>query len=281
MPRALTGPVVSHAFDLGHVPLFAAVTLAAFALARGHAARRAWFALAIATALAGGAELLQAFIPTREASVDDFVRGVGGEFLALAGIASWRRSREWRFAFALLSSTVAAVLLWSVADKVRVVQAFDRQMPTLASFEHDWELGRWHAKPGTTIVRSRDFHADGGWSLAVQCSRDVYPGVSIEGFKPDWRSYRLLTWSAFVPGTTALELTLRIDDDLGERYGTRFVAIVPLQPGAGTYHIDLDRVARALPAHRMNLAQITEVHFFLDHPDVARAFFLDAVQLEP
>ena len=84
-----------------------------------------------------------------------------------------------------------------------------------------------------------------------------------------------------MPGSTPLDLTVRIDDDLGDLYGTRFVTVVRLEPGARTYRVDLIAAAQALPEHALNLARITEVHFFLDHPDAPRTFLLDGVRLEP
>jgi VanZ family protein len=280
LPPALNTPVLRYTFDLGHVPLFAGVTLVLFSVVRGGRRRRALVAFIASALVAGGVEILQMAIPTREASLDDFGRGVAGALLTLAGIASWNRGRAWRLVFVTLSVSVAGAGVWLLVAQADIVRAFERQMPLLAGFEQSWELDRWHAKPATTMLRRRGNASEGDWSLEIDCQGGEYPGVSIEGFAPDWRRYRALVWSAYLPGSKPLQLTVRIDDDLGDIYGTRFVSIVELEPGSGTYRIGLDRVASALP-HPMNLAQITELHFFLDHPDRAETFFIDAVRLEP
>jgi hypothetical protein len=280
LPPTLNTPVLRYAFDLGHVPLFAGVTLVLFGIVRGGRHRRALVAFVASALLAGGVEILQMQIPTREGSLDDFARGTAGALLALAGIVSWNRARTWRLLFVTLSAGVAGGCVWLLVVQAGIVRAFERQMPLLAGFEHSWELDRWHAKPATTMQRRRANASEGEWSLEIDCQGGEYPGVSIEGFSPNWQRYRALAWSAYLPGSKPLELTVRIDDDLGAIYGMRFVSIVQLEPGSGTYRIDLDRVATALP-HPMNIAQISELHFFLDHPDRAGVFFLDAVRLVP
>ena len=175
LPPMLNDPVIRHAFDLGHIPLFAATTLVIAALLRGRARRRTLLAVIASICLAGSAELLQMFVPTREASVDDFLRGIVGALIAAAGIACWPRTRL-RLGFAAASCGVAAALAWSIVAEANVVRAFDRQMPVLGAFEHAWELERWHPKAATTIARSRGWRDDGEWSLEVQCEQGRLSG---------------------------------------------------------------------------------------------------------
>jgi hypothetical protein len=125
-------------------------------------------------------------------------------------------------------------------------------------------------------------HAGSAWALEVSCSpTTAYPGVSMEDFDSDWRGYRWLEWSLRVPSGEPLELSVRLDDDQGAVHGTRFTEVVRIVPPQELYRIDLREVAGHFREHPMNMAAITELHFFLDEPRVERDFSLDEVRLVP
>src|SRR5207244_266808 len=77
-PDRWHGPWQSKFFDLGHVPLFAALTLFLWRVLR-----RRWLPCAISLSLAGLTEVAQAFTG-RSADVLDFLRGAAGVGAAFA-----------------------------------------------------------------------------------------------------------------------------------------------------------------------------------------------------
>jgi hypothetical protein len=252
LPPALATPLADYAFDFLHPLLLAAVFLALRVFTLGLGARAEPVAAVLAAAAGALTEILQA-IGARDGSWSDF----GFDVLGIVLVAS-----------ALITR------------KERTLDQLQAMMPLLAGFEQAWELDRWHAKPDTQMVRTRRGAIAGGWSLEVSCSnRAPYPGVSIEEFDGDWRPYRWLEWSVRLPSAEPLELSVRLDDDQGARYGTRYTSVVRVVPGQQTYRIDLREVAAHFRAHPMNMARVTELHFFLDEPRTPRVFLIDDVRL--
>jgi hypothetical protein len=236
-------------------------------------------AAALSAAAGLVAELLQTFT-TREPSGRDFTLDLAGIALAWSGVVCWRRRRLFRLGHALVVVACAVATGWLIAREVAIRRDLARMMPLLAGFEHSWELDRWHAKPGTTMRRSRADPIRGEWSLEVRCSAtEAYPGVSMEDFEEDWRPYRWLEWSARLPSKEPIQLAVRIDDDQGARFGTRYTTYVATVPSEQVYRIDLRDVAMNFREHPMNLGRITELHFFLDEPETPHSFILDEVRL--
>jgi hypothetical protein len=279
LPRSLNTPVLRHAFDLAHAPLFAALFLAALRCLKPRVRRPGLLAAGLSVAAAGLSELLQ-LLMSREASVGDLVLDLLGIAFAWAGVRSWSRARAWRgvYGLAVAACVVAAAL--SVGLKAVESRELAAMMPLLAGFDRPFELDRWHAKEGTWMGRVSPGHAGSGWALEVRCSGTVaYPGVSMEDFEEDWRGYRWLEWSVTVPSGRPLDLAVRLDDDQGALHGTRYTTLVRAVPPRQTYRIDLREVAAHFREHPMNMAAITELHFFLDEPPMDAVFVLDEVRL--
>lgn len=278
IPRPLHTPVIGYALDLLHVPLFAATFLAALRILRPRMRRADPAAAGLSVAMAGVLEVLQG-MTSREPSWSDFALSLLGVALAWWGVWSWRRRAPWRAGHAAVALAFAVAGVGLFARQVTVSRAVAAMMPVLATFEHPWELERWHAKEATTMARTPARTGD-GWSLEVRCSRSpTYPGVSIEDFEGDWRPYRWLEWSIRMASPEPMRLAVRIDDDQGARFGDRYTAYIPIVPSREVYRIDLRAVATHFREHPMNLAHVTELHFFLDAPDSPRVFWLDDVRL--
>jgi hypothetical protein len=279
LPPALATPLADYAFDFLHPLLLAAVFLALRVFTLGLGARAEPVAAVLPAAAGALTEILQA-IGARDGSWSDFGFDVLGIALAWSGLACWRRGRRWAAGHGAVVLAVVLVASALITRKERTLDQLQAMMPLLAGFEQAWELDRWHAKPDTQMVRTRRGAIAGGWSLEVSCSnRAPYPGVSIEEFDGDWRPYRWLEWSVRLPSAEPLELSVRLDDDQGARYGTRYTSVVRVVPGQQTYRIDLREVAAHFRAHPMNMARVTELHFFLDEPRTPRVFLIDDVRL--
>jgi len=282
LPRVLQQPVWRDAFDLGHIPLFAVAFLVLRHVLRARFRRPELLAALASVAAAGTSELLQLFVGSRSASWGDVVLDLVGVALAWSTLSCWRRSGGWRAAHAALLVGGIAAACVSLGKSVLESRELAAMMPLLAGFEQRHELRRWHAKDGTEMSRKAPGLRGSGWALEVRCSASAgYPGVSIEDFESDWRGYRFLEWSVHVPSAKAFELALRIDDDQGALYGDRYTRLVRIAPPEEVYRVDLREVAAHFREHPMNMAAITEVHFFLDGPKAEQVFSLDEVRLVP
>ena len=281
LPRPLNAPLVRYASDFMHAPLFAVVFLTARRLLKPRSRRAELLAAILGIAAGGLSEMLQS-LTSREASVGDFAFDILGIALAWAGVSCWRRRGAWRATHAVVMAGCVAAAVFFVARKAAETRDLDAMMPLLAGFERPHELDRWEAKAGTRMRRTAPGHAGSGWALEVRCSAtEAWPGVSMEDFESDWRGYRWLEWSARLPSAEPLELAVRIDDDQGATHGTRYTAYVPISPSQEVYRIDLREVAAHFREHPMNMARVTELHFFLDEPRADHVFSLDEVRLVP
>src|SRR5438067_789173 len=108
LPHFWRGVWQSKFFDLGHVPLFAALTLLLWAVLGPGLVRPVLIALAVA----GLAEIVQNWVG-RTGDLLDFVRGALGSLAAAAIIRAWQaRSRRLRAAGCLLLA--AGLVAWPV-----------------------------------------------------------------------------------------------------------------------------------------------------------------------
>lgn len=281
LPLVLDTPVARYASDFLHAPLFAVLFLAARHLLRPRFRPATVAAATLAAAAGGFSEVLQSFT-SRQASARDFAFDLLGIALAWTGILCWRRRVSWRVVHAVVLAGFAVAVVLLVARKASESRELDAMMPLLAGFEKPHELQRWAAKAGTRMQRTAPGHAGTAWALEVSCSGGAtWPGVSLEDFAGDWRGYRWLEWSVHLPSGSPLELAVRLDDDQGSVHGTRYTEYLPIVPSREVYRIDLRKVAAHFREHPMNMARMTELHFFLDEPRANQRFSLDEVRLVP
>lgn len=279
LPRVLDTPLIRYAFDFTHTPLFAAIFLATRWLLQLRL-RRPGIAAAAVSGVAGAlSELLQSATPKREASWNDFALDLLGVAMAWTGVWCWRRRKLWRAAHTAAIVAFIVTAGWLIDRQAVIRHAWAAMVPLLAGFEQPRDLDRWHAKAGTTIARVQAAGMEGAWALQIRCSDPArYPGVSIQDFESDWRPYRWLEWSVRLATADPMKLTIRIDDDQDE-YGERYTARLWIVPPQQVYRIDLLDVAARFREHPMNMAVITELHFFLDEPKAPHTFLLDNVRL--
>jgi hypothetical protein len=272
LPEALDTPVAGAIGDLGHIPLFFVVHRSVCGLLARRTHRPLLAASVLAVAIGVAVEWIQGVVG-RDPDVYDVVRDIAGIAASAAGLLAprWRAARV---GFILLT---AGALSWAgshVAREVAIRGRFARMMPLLAGFEGEWELRRWHAKDGTSIRESTAYHADGLRSLRIDAFGGRYPGVAVEQFEPDWRPYRWLEWTVYLPDDRPLDLVVRIDE-IGTRRGCTTTVLVS-RSGAVCR---LDLVRRVAGECGIDLERIGECHFFLDEPRAPRTVYLDRVEL--
>ena len=158
--------------DLGHVPLFAALT---FALA---AALRPWYTPTLSTVvLAGLAEVVQPRFG-RTGDLLDFLRSAAGALAAGATLRAWYGPRT-PARLTIHGLVALALLVWPLASTApRLLDAYDawRDFPTLADFAAPRRLLRWGTQQAT-LERIPSEQFPGAWEgrLEFQTGPDATP----------------------------------------------------------------------------------------------------------
>src|SRR5262245_58770292 len=260
LPRRWEGPWQSKLFDLGHVPLFFALTLFLWRMLN-----RSWaWALGIALGLGGLAELVQDYFG-RTGNLLDFVRDVIGAALAVVVVHAWQGPRT-ALRLAGHAAAVVALLAWLVADAApRLLDAREgyRAFPTLADFATDGQMIRWECRQAT-LRRVPDPEQPSGWSarLELLTGPREYPGAIFQPVVRDWSGRRRLCTSFTVPeGPLLVVLSVRGHNGAGSSsthydFGETYAA------GTHTVRLDLDKVARKARPGRLDLSAIHEVLVF-------------------
>jgi hypothetical protein len=278
LPHRWEGPWQSKLFDLGHVPLFFALTLCLWLTLN-----RSWaWALGIALGLGGLAELVQGYFG-RTGSLLDFVRDVLGAALAVVVVRAWQGPRTGpRLAGHALAAV--ALLAWPVADAApRLLDAYEgyREFPTLADFATPRQMIRWECNQAT-LRRVPDPGQPSGWSarLELLTGPKQYPGAVLQPVVRDWSGRRRLCCSFTVPDKPlVVVLSVRGRNGAGSSsthydFGETYAA------GKHTVRLDLDKVARKARPGRLDLSGISEVLVFTIRPDQTRILYLNRVWLE-
>jgi len=263
--------------DLGHVPLFAALTLAWVRRDRSPLPPAL-----CAAGLAGVAELVQAGVG-RNPDWGDFLRGVLGALAAAAGVAAWRARRTPRRAAGFVL-VVAGLLAWPLLDiGPRLLDAARgyRDFPVLADFRTDSELVRWEPAQAV-LTRTADPDRPDGWvgRLELQPGPEPYPGASLEPITGDFRGYRRLCCSFGVEGGP-LEVVISVRSGAGEgRPTTHYQTGRVYGSGPHTVRLELPEVAPRARPRPLDLSDVRAVQFFTTDLTQPRTMLIRAVWLE-
>ena len=269
--------------DAVHVPFFAAVAIFLHHLNPAGLAtrpRRAFAAGIAAAAMAAATEIIQPHTG-RGGSFIDFINGVLGIALAVAVCGGWGRGSGRLRALliggaALLFALIALRPAWR---EFRGIVWRARHFPLLGDFESADEFRIWRVSeiegdlPGAAGARSSAWATRGAYSMAVDIGPGSWPGVRLLAGGQDWRGYAVLALDVENPGDT-FTLAVRIDDTTSRDHATRYNAALAITPGLSRIRIPL---AETRP---LDLAHISRLVLFLDHPAAPRQFRIDHVRLE-
>jgi hypothetical protein len=275
LPRSWHGGWQGKFFDLGHVPLFGALTLYLW-----WGFGRSWLpAIATALALAGLAEIVQDWFG-RSSSFLDFVRGA----LGIAAAFVLVRAVQGRRTLPRLAGhglVIAALVAWPVADSGPwLLDAYEGacDFPTLADFATERQLLRWRTRQAV-LQREPDPALPSGASARLDFlpGPEKYPAATLEPIVHDWSGRRRLCCSFRVDGgPLLLALALRSQDADG-RWGG-YDSPNSYEAGEHTAWLEL-REARD-KGRLLNLADIRYVHLFTYGLDRERTVRLRRVWLE-
>jgi hypothetical protein len=234
--------------DLGHLPLFAALTLLPWACLGPGLSRPVLIALAVA----GVAEVVQGWVG-RTPDPLDFLRGALGA-LAAAG-------------YLLLA---AALLAWPVLDAAPpVLDAYEgtRAFPTLADYGRPRELLRWHCRQAGLARVPDPSHPD-SWAGRL----DFFPGPgphtsgAIRPVVRDFSAYRRLC-CAFRVGEGPPQLVVSVRSGRGSRCETHYQVQRLYPAGEHSVRFDLAAVAPKAGPRPPDLPGVEVVQFFVYSPE--------------
>lgn len=283
VPLPESGRQTKALLDLLHAPAFAVLALFGWIVIsrRLHGSRIAAAAVVWATAAGLGcaSELVQSLVG-RNSSWQDALANLLG---ATAGVIwGFSRTRSGIIARGRLWATVGALIIFaSLRPLLTIVDdALQHwQMPMLASFEQPLELSRWTTRD--CAVRRVSQHAtDGTHSLRIQLQHGTYPGAALRWPVRDWSDFDELSFDVFVEGDPALELIVKVQDDLHDgRAEDRFQRRLQLPPGSTRVHVALADIADAPQDRKLELDRVTLLQFFTIRPKHPRTLYLDNVHL--
>lgn len=263
--------------DLGHVPLFAALT---FALA---AVLRPWYTpTLIAVLLAGLAELVQPRFG-RTGDLLDFLRSAAGALAAGAVLRGWQGSHS-PARLAAHGLAALAVLVWPLASTApRLLDAYDawRDFPTLADFAAPRRLLRWGTRQ-TTLERVPSEQYPGEWDgrLEFLTAPERYASAGLEHTLRDWSGYRRVCWSFTVEGgPLTLSFSLRGAPN-AQRETAHYDEERTFPPGTHRAEMELAVAAQRGSPDGLDLAQVWRSLIFVIEPKTPRTIRLHRVWLE-
>ena len=277
--------IIKALFDFGHLPLFGVIALCVLLILgkgrRPRSLRPYLYAWLMTVTIGLTTELLQNFTPERYCEVHDLINDAlgAGAFLVLAypvrsNPGQRLRALKYGALLAILLATTPVVT--ATFDTLEMLKAF----PVLSSFETHREVARWKANDSQILPTKR--HATHGTqALELHLLPGIYPGLSSEVFRHDWRGFETLKLDVFLAGETSLPLTLRIDDFAhNQEYTARFNRTFVLTPGTNQLAIDLTEVERAPSDRRMDMAKVASLCLFTFRLETERTLYLDHLRLE-
>ena len=279
--------IIQTILSYGHVPLFGFIALGILWLeSNGNyrtCGRKLYLHAALITVLLGTlTEIIQIWTPSRTFRLGDILSDAVGGAVFLSFVYSYRQGigRSGKIALRALALSGLVLMAHSVitATLDTIQMAYDA--PLLGSFENGLEMSRW-SEHESTIKRTRLHATHGDYALEVNLAPGVFPGVSLVHLLPDWRNYSLLSFDAFLTGTSPLALTVRINDDRhNEDYDDRYNRAFILTPNKNHITIDLEEVKTSPRGREMDMAHMRLICLFAHNLKEPRQIYLDHFMLE-
>lgn len=280
-PDWASGPLLRSAWNLGHVLLFALLTLAIRPW-RWFNGWRLWMAVtAVLLGVGLAIELFQSSLG-RDLDGHDLLRNLIGSWLVLAGRPVLSRDLPTTRAERLMAGIVGLLLCVELgATGVVATQQWQvhQQLPQLYDFGRNNPEAFWEGN----LSLSRQHTAEHPFSLQLDLGTELYAGVTLHNLPSDWRSYDQLAITLFNPDPEPLTVTLRINDvahDRGDNaYADRFNTRLTLAPGLNIFNLSLEQVASAPRQRRMDMDQIRRLGLFAVRLPAPRSVFLVDLRL--
>jgi hypothetical protein len=265
-------------FDLGHVHLFAGMTLLLWLLLP-----RPWYAPAlIALSAAALGEIAQNYVG-RDGNFPDFLRGALGVLAAQVVIHALQGRRSLR-RLSCHAVLIIALLAWPVWDAVPwLLDAVDgfQSFPTLADFRSAREVRRWLCEQAT-LERTSDSAQPGVWlgRLELLPGPQPYPRAALQPIVRDWTLYRRLC-CAFSLENDHLALVFSIRSSPDSRgQTTHYQQGKFYDAGKHVFEVDLATVAREAEEGPLDLSSVQAFQVFTVRPPRPGVVYLEHIWLE-
>ena len=281
-PDWSSGPVYKSAWNLGHILLFALLTLTVKPWQWLYGWRLWLVVTGVLLAMGIAIELLQ-YGQHLDMEWRDLLRNLIGSWLIIAWrplLVSENRKAAGK---QLMAAITALLLLFELASVAQVVARqfqMTRQLPALYDFRLDKPSAFWSGP----LTVSEAHALEGTKSLRIDLGTEAYSGVSLDNFPSDWRGFATLSLTLFNPGTRPLSMTLRINDVEHDRganaYNDRFNFRLDLQPGVNTVTIPLAAIEQAPEQRAMDMSEVRRLGLFATRLPEPRSVYLLALTLD-
>lgn len=181
-------------------------------------------------------------------------------------------------------ATIIIVLLWpffrAVFDEITAYWQF----PLLAGFETPFEANRFIRGTGRFSVSDEYAYTDSK-SLRVRFGTQTYSGIAMEYMPKNWRGYSHLQFAVYNPQEREVTLHTRIHDAHHGKsgrmiYADRFNRSFSIPPGTWTpITISLESIKNAPRNREMDMAQITNIGFFVAREPEPLTLYIDDIRL--
>lgn len=269
-------------WDLGHVGFFCLASLFGVDFLRSRVEKlslqQIFFVVFLLVLVTGaGVEFLQKSFDGRTPDIWDIVRNQLGALIAFTLFVSgrgWQRVSV-TILLACLLLIVVSPLLSAVIDEWRS----SRQFPLLSDFETSFEVDRWVGSGKLVTVKGLSRH--GHYALKVQLTTDKYSGVFLKYFQGDWKRFKKLFFSIYLPGAESLYIVCRVHDTAHDnRYSDRYNRAIVLKKGWNDIVIFLDEVANSPKERLLKLENVESFGCFVIEQEREMVLYLDSVYLE-
>ncbi|MGD8664159.1 MAG: hypothetical protein PVH37_29800 [Desulfobacterales bacterium] len=287
-PKAYSARSYQNAWDLGHLLLFAALTLLVLksskTIANWSFIKQLAIILAAVLLASFVIELAQRGMAFRNPDIFDILRNFIGSLFTFAFFSLSRKcihpGRLRAFRMAVLFVVALSVIPLAVAVSDEIIAS--NQFPILSDFESPFEQARWSGEAGYALETG---HARRGKkSMKIVLHTTQYSGVALDYFPHDWRNYEYLKFSIFNGSDETLHLVCRIHDnshyDNGGEYDDRFNKNLYFHQGWNDIAISLKEVEHSPKGRKMDLRRIQAMGIFSVNLLSERIIYLDYVRLE-
>ena len=277
-PDWASGPLLKSAWNLGHILLFALLTLAVRPW-QWLSGWRLWLAVTVVLLVLGiGIELLQGG-HNRDMDGRDLLRNLIGSWLVIAWRPLLTSERRTSLGEGLVAASVALLLCFELGATGMVAARqwqVHQQLPLLYDFNHQNPGAFWTGR----LTVSADHSLNNAQSLKLDLGTETYSGVSLNNLPADWRDYETLSITLFNPSTAPLTLTLRINDVAHDRsdhaYNDRYNTRLTLGPGSNTFTRKLVDIENAPDGRSMDMSQVRRMGLFAVRlPEPPTVYLLD------
>lgn len=280
-PDWLPGGLNYAAWNLGHVLLFALLTLA-INPRRWLGGWSLWLvSTSVVLAFGIAVEVTQSTMG-RDFDWRDVLRNLIGLWFVLA----WQpvltmRVRNSATTAVLVTASSLLMLYELNTTGVQAARFFklEHQLPQVYDFGHSNPSPFWRG-----AVQPSDSHNGvHDRSLKIELDTERHSGASLYRLPSDWREFNQLTLTLFNPQPQPLNLTLQINDQEHERgnnaLSDRFNTQLVLPPGSSSHTFSIGDIANA-PANRaMNLQRMRRLTLSAVRLNEPRTVFLQELKL--